>query len=166
VTFFPRRRKSGCRNDHLAYFIDNVVDQLDLSELFAGYEGSTTVPPADDDWDVSVRLLRWDPVVAPAGTSPLRGCRLPSEAGAAGCLRYPWMSYRLTQPENRERYRKRQQSVEPVFEQIKHARGLRHFLLRGLDKVAAVWQLDCAAHTPPGLLTVLVPCQTSVYSRG
>jgi hypothetical protein len=56
------------------------------------------------------------------------------------------MSYRLTQPENRERYHKRQQSVEPVFGQIKQARGLRQFLLRGLDKVAAVWQLDCAAH--------------------
>jgi hypothetical protein len=26
-----------------------------------------------------------------------------------------WMSYRLTQPENREWYRKREQSVEPVF---------------------------------------------------
>jgi hypothetical protein len=57
-----------------------------------------------------------------------------------------WMSYRLMQPENRERYRRREQSVESVFGQIKQTRGLRQILLWGLDKVAAVWQLDCAAH--------------------
>jgi len=57
-----------------------------------------------------------------------------------------WMRYRLKLPENKERYRKREQSVEPVFGQIKQARGLRQFLLRGLDKVSAMWQLECAAH--------------------
>ena len=56
------------------------------------------------------------------------------------------MIYRLKSPENRERYRKREQSVEPVFGQIKQARGLRQFLMRGLDKVSALWQLECAAH--------------------
>ena len=56
------------------------------------------------------------------------------------------MRYQLKMPENRERYRMRQQSVEPVFGQIKQARGLRQFLLRGLDKVSALWQLECAAH--------------------
>jgi len=56
------------------------------------------------------------------------------------------MRYKLKLPENRERYRKREQSVEPVFGQIKEARGLRQFLLRGLDKVSALWQLECAAH--------------------
>jgi len=57
-----------------------------------------------------------------------------------------WMRYKLKLPENRERYRKRERSVEPVFGQIKEARGLRQFLLRGLDKVSALWQLECAAH--------------------
>lgn len=57
-----------------------------------------------------------------------------------------WMRSRLKLPENRERYRKREQSVEPVFGQIKEARGLRQFLMRGLVKVTALWQLDCAAH--------------------
>ena len=56
------------------------------------------------------------------------------------------MRNRLKLPENRERYRKREQSVEPVFGQIKEARGLRQFLLRRLDKVSALWQLECAAH--------------------
>ena len=36
--------------------------------------------------------------------------------------------------------------VEPVFGQIKQARGFRQFLLRGLEKVAAEWGLVCLAH--------------------
>jgi hypothetical protein len=35
---------------------------------------------------------------------------------------------------------------EPVFGQIKQARGFRQFLLRGVDKVAAEWGLVCIAH--------------------
>lgn len=49
-------------------------------------------------------------------------------------------------PENRGRYRKREQSVEPVFGRTKRPRGLGQSLLRGLDKVFALWQLECAAH--------------------
>ena len=72
-----------------------------------------------------------------------------------------WMRYRLKLPENRERYRKREQSVEPVFGQIKQARGLRQFLLRGLDKVSAMWQLECAAHNLLKLYRAGVPLQST-----
>jgi transposase len=47
---------------------------------------------------------------------------------------------------HRSRYRLRKQIVEPVFGQIKQARGFRQFLLRGTDKVAAEWALICTAH--------------------
>ena len=70
-----------------------------------------------------------------------------------------WMRYQLKLPENKERYRKREQSVEPVFGQIKQARGLRQFLLRGLDKVSAMWQLECAAHNILKLYRAGVPLQ-------
>ena len=43
-------------------------------------------------------------------------------------------------------YAARKQIVEPVFGQIKSARGIRGFLLRGLEKVAAEWQLICLTH--------------------
>ena len=43
-------------------------------------------------------------------------------------------------------YAARKHIVEPVFGQIKFARGFRKFLLRGLDKVAAEWQLICLTH--------------------
>lgn len=46
----------------------------------------------------------------------------------------------------RSRYRLRKQIVEPVFGQIKQARGFRQFLLRGLTKVKAEWALVCTAH--------------------
>ena len=46
----------------------------------------------------------------------------------------------------RTRYRLRKQIVEPVFGQIKSARGFRQFLLRGQQKVAAEWSLLCTAH--------------------
>jgi len=43
-------------------------------------------------------------------------------------------------------YRLRKQLPEPVFGQIKQARGFRQFLLRGLEKVRAEWALICTAH--------------------
>jgi hypothetical protein len=36
-------------------------------------------------------------------------------------------------------YRLRKQLPEPVFGQIKQARGFRQFLLRGIEKVRAEW---------------------------
>jgi len=44
-------------------------------------------------------------------------------------------------------YRRRKVIIEPVFGQIKHARGLRQFSLRGLDNVSAEWQIWCLTHT-------------------
>jgi hypothetical protein len=56
------------------------------------------------------------------------------------------MRARLKRAGWRSRYRLRKQTVEPVFGQIKQARGFRQFLLRGIDKVRAEWALICTAH--------------------
>ena len=42
--------------------------------------------------------------------------------------------------------RKRKIAVEPVFGQIKEARGFRRFLMRGLAKVQLEWSFLCAVH--------------------
>jgi len=42
--------------DHLAYFIDNVVDQLDLSEVFTSYEGTKGQPPYHPQMMIKVWL--------------------------------------------------------------------------------------------------------------
>jgi transposase len=46
----------------------------------------------------------------------------------------------------KSRYRLRKQVVEPVFGQIKQARGFRQFLLRGLTKVKGEWAMLCTVH--------------------
>lgn len=62
------------------------------------------------------------------------------------------MRQRLKRGGRRSRYRLRKQTVEPVFGQIKQARGFRQFLLRGLTKVSAEWTLICTAHNTLKLL--------------
>ncbi len=56
------------------------------------------------------------------------------------------MARKLRTKKGRETYAKRKSSVEPVFGQIKEARGFRRFLLRGLDAVRAEWRLVCLTH--------------------
>jgi transposase len=56
------------------------------------------------------------------------------------------MALRLRRAGHRSRYRLRKQIVEPVFGQIKAARGFRQFLLRGLAGVRLEWSLLCSAH--------------------
>jgi hypothetical protein len=56
------------------------------------------------------------------------------------------MAQTLKRGGRNSRYRLRKQVVEPVFGQIKQARGFRQFLLRGLDKVRGEWALICTAH--------------------
>ena len=46
----------------------------------------------------------------------------------------------------RAAYALRKSIVEPVFGQIKEARGFRRFALRGLAHVRAEWQLICLTH--------------------
>jgi len=56
------------------------------------------------------------------------------------------MAAKIKRSGYRSRYRLRKQVVEPVFGQIKHAKGFRQLLLRGLDKVRCEWALICTAH--------------------
>ncbi|KAB2663340.1 IS1182 family transposase [Brucella tritici] len=56
------------------------------------------------------------------------------------------MAETLRRAGRHSRYRLRKQVVEPVFGQIKQARGFRQFLLRGLGQVRAEWAMICTAH--------------------
>ena len=53
------------------------------------------------------------------------------------------MQHKLRSTTGRALYAARKHIVEPVFGMIKSARGIRRFLLRGLEKVSAEWQLIC-----------------------
>ena len=56
------------------------------------------------------------------------------------------MARKLRTIKGRATYARRKQIVEPVFGQIKEARGIRRFWLRGLEQVQAEWKLICATH--------------------
>lgn len=56
------------------------------------------------------------------------------------------MAAKVRSPAGQALYRRRKVIVEPVFGQIKEARGFRRFLLRGLDKVRGEWRLVCVGH--------------------
>jgi transposase len=56
------------------------------------------------------------------------------------------MWHKLGSKAGREVFSKRKVIVEPVFAQIKHIRGFRQFLLRGLPQVEAEWLLVCMTH--------------------
>ncbi len=56
------------------------------------------------------------------------------------------MRRKLRTKKGRKCYAQRKQLPEPVFGQIKQARGFRQFLLRGIEKTGGEWQLICTGH--------------------
>jgi len=56
------------------------------------------------------------------------------------------MKRRLKTEAGQALYKMRKAIVEPVFGQIKAARGIRTFRLRGIAKAGAEWKLICATH--------------------
>ena len=70
----------------------------------------------------------------------------PGELAVASDSAVERMKQKLRTETGRAVYKMRKAIVEPVFGQIKAARGIRAFLLRGLVKVSAEWKLICAAH--------------------
>ncbi|GHV73094.1 hypothetical protein AGMMS49940_03960 [Spirochaetia bacterium] len=51
------------------------------------------------------------------------------------------MAHRLQTPEGKATYKKRKETVEPVFGIIKSVIGFRQFLVRGLEKVNTEWSI-------------------------
>ena len=92
-----------------------------------------------------------EPLVAIARTQPHRpyDFRPPPEPKPARRIAEPWrlaMQAKLKTEEAKARYKKRKQTVEPVFGIIKSAMGFTRFHLRGLQKVAAEWLLVVLAY--------------------
>ena len=56
------------------------------------------------------------------------------------------MMAKLDTPQGQKIYKKRPASIEPVFAQIKHNRGMRTVSQRGLPPVDTEWKLICATH--------------------
>ena len=72
---------------------------------------------------------------------------------AAPCGRIPnnlsipdRMRRKLKTKKGKKCYGLRKELPEPVFGQIKQARGFRQFLLRGMEKVSGEWKFICTGH--------------------
>jgi len=75
-----------------------------------------------------------------------------------GASRVQRMKRKLQTKAGKKVYATRKVIVEPVFGQIKQARGFRQFLLRGLAKVEMEWALLCLTHN------ILKMYRTSCYA--
>jgi transposase len=67
-------------------------------------------------------------------------------ASAAPATAKERMAAKVRTPAGKALYARRKAIVEPVFGQIKEARGFRRFLLRGLEKLRGEWRLVCLTH--------------------
>jgi transposase len=56
------------------------------------------------------------------------------------------MKRKIDSPQGRYEYGRRLATIEPVFGNIRHTKGLNRFTLRGRRKVNAQWQLYCLVH--------------------
>lgn len=76
-----------------------------------------------------------------------RGKKAEREAGkASNSLAWKEMQEKLETEEGRREYAKRKILPEPVFGQIRGARGFQRFSLRGLSKVEGEWTLIALCH--------------------
>ena len=69
-----------------------------------------------------------------------------AEASDAPATAQERMAAKVRTPDGKALYARRKVIVEPVFGQIKEARGFRRFLLRGLEKIRGEWRLVCLTH--------------------
>lgn len=76
------------------------------------------------------------------------------------------MRRKLRTKRGRARYAKRKVIVEPVFGQIKQGRGVRQFLLRGLQQVQGEWALICTTHNVRKRWAAVVKSGRSVADFG
>lgn len=91
----------------------------------------------------AVEQLGIDPYMA---TGRQRHHALEAEVSEPPTTAKERMAAKVRTPEGRALYARRKVIVEPVFGQIKEARGFRRFLLRGLDNIRGEWCLVCLTH--------------------
>jgi IS5 family transposase len=136
---------------------DVVAKQNDVDELIPALdqiEANLGVPPSEVSADrgycseANLAELESRGIRAYVATGRQKhGAAAPtSDERALPGPRAKAMRMRLRQGGWRSRYRLRKQTVEPVFGQIKEARGFRRFLMRGLEKVQGEWSMLCTAH--------------------
>jgi len=121
-----------------------------LKENLAGQ--TPTVLSADNGYfsEENIKTLNEEAIDAHVATGRLKhGEEVPAAPRGRipqGATIKERMARKLRTIKGRATYARRKQIVEPVFGQIKEVRGIRRFLLRGVEQVRAEWKLICATH--------------------
>jgi IS5 family transposase len=128
--------------EHLPHLLEEVARNCDempqTASADSGYfSGENVAYARSQGVDILIPTERWKHGEAPP---PVRG-RPPKDL----TLKQE-MTRRLRTERARALYARRKVIVEPVFGQIKAARGIRAFLLRGLAKVRGEWSLIAMTH--------------------
>jgi transposase len=133
---------------------DSSSDQAQLAPLLDGIRANLSRNPDEASADAgycsaanlrTIKRRRIEGYIATGRQKHGTKSATAKKASTPGSL-IARMSTKLKRAGHRSRYRLRKQIVEPVFGQIKQARGFRQFLLRGIDKVTAEWAIICTAH--------------------
>jgi len=121
-----------------AHVVAALGQLADVTSADAGYFSEAAV----EDPSLASTVLLVPPNRQKHGTTPTQPVAPPgAEASATGRMRH-----RRDAAEGRALYRMRKAIVEPVFGQIKEARGFRRFLLRGLESVRAEFAFVALTH--------------------
>jgi len=112
-----------------------------LGELLAdaGYaseENFATLDPDDPDAYVATANMKHNPTRRTGRRSPLKKDATLVEQ----------MDRKVSNKRGRALYKRRQAVIEPVFGQIKDARGIRRFMRRGKPAADSEWKLICGTH--------------------
>jgi IS5 family transposase len=121
-----------------------LVDQIKANTEALPKQVSADAGYASDDNLKGLEERQIDGFVA-AGRHK-HGTPAPAAGKAKEGSRLAAMAQKIAEHGYDSPYRLRKQTVEPVFGQIKQARGFRQFLLRGLEKVKEEWVLVCTVH--------------------
>lgn len=129
--------------EHFMPMLERVVENCGRApkrtSADSGYYSEKNVAAAQamgiDPYLATGRRKRDEPVPAPPRGRP------PADLTAK-----QKMARKLLTRAGRAVYSRRKVIAEPPFGQIKQARGLRQFLLRGIDKVRTEWSLICLTH--------------------
>jgi hypothetical protein len=94
---------------------------------------------------VALETLGFDPYIATGRQGHPRAQAEAPETPAPATVQER-MAAKMRTPAGKALYARRKVIVEPVFGQIKEARGFRRFLLRGLATIRGEWRLVCLTH--------------------
>ncbi len=116
--------------------IEDRPEKLLADAGYCSKENLSSLDDDDPDAYIATRNMK-------KNRTPATGRRGPLKKGATVLDK---MDRKVSTKVGRELYKRRQAIIEPIFGQIKGARGIRSFIRRGKNAADSEWKLICATH--------------------